>query len=126
MTMRAKETSYGTTQTACYSRSTSRPTVGRRRREDVVREGRPAGRVEEGAGRAGVERGDGSSPGRRRGGDGRANSRNGYGKKQVLTETGKIALEVPRDRLSTFDPQLIAKYQRRFPGFDEKIISMYA
>src|SRR5512144_1188470 len=58
--------------------------------------------------------------------DGRANSRNGYGKKRVLTETGKIALEVPRDRLSTFDPQLIAKYQRRFPGFDEKIISMYA
>src|SRR5512134_3290673 len=51
--------------------------------------------------------------------DGRANSRNGYGKKQVLTETGKIALEVPRDRLSTFDPQLIAKYQRRFPGLDE-------
>ena len=41
-------------------------------------------------------------------------------------ETGKIELEVPRDRLSTFDPQLIAKYQRRFPGFDEKIVSMYA
>jgi putative transposase len=58
--------------------------------------------------------------------DGRANSRNGYGKKRVLTDTGKIDLEVPRDRLSTFDPQLIAKYQRRFPGFDEKIISMYA
>lgn len=46
--------------------------------------------------------------------------------KRVLTESGRIALEVPRDRLSTFDPQLIAKYQRRFPGFDEKIISMYA
>lgn len=46
--------------------------------------------------------------------------------KQVLTETGTFSLEVPRDRLSTFDPQLIAKYQRRFPGFDEKIISMYA
>lgn len=58
--------------------------------------------------------------------DGRTNSRNGYGKKQVLTETGTIPLEVPRDRLSTFDPQLIAKYQRRFPGFDEKIVSMYA
>jgi phosphotransacetylase len=43
MTMRAKETSYGTTQTACYSRSTSRPTAGRHRREDGVREGRPAG-----------------------------------------------------------------------------------
>ena len=46
--------------------------------------------------------------------------------KTVLTGTGKLALDIPRDRLSTFDPQLIAKYQRRFPGFDEKIISMYA
>jgi putative transposase len=58
--------------------------------------------------------------------DGSRNSRNGYGRKTVLTDTGKIAIEVPRDRLSTFDPQLIAKYQRRFPGFDGKIISMYA
>src|SRR5512134_1023362 len=58
--------------------------------------------------------------------DGRGNSRNGYGRKTVLTDTGKIAIAVPRDRLSTFDPQLIAKYQRRFPGFDEKIVSMYA
>ena len=33
---------------------------------------------------------------------------------------------MPRDRQSSFDPQLIAKYQRRFPGFDDKIISMYA
>ena len=54
------------------------------------------------------------------------NRRNGYGKKTVLTDTGHLELEVPRDRLSTFDPQLIAKYQRRFPGFDEKIVSMYA
>ena len=54
------------------------------------------------------------------------NSRNGYGKKTVTTETSRIELDVPRDRQSTFDPQLIAKYQRRFPGFDEKIISMYA
>ena len=58
--------------------------------------------------------------------EGRSNSRNGYGKKTVLTDTGRMELEVPRDRLSTFDPQLIAKYQRRFPGFDEKIVSMYA
>ena len=54
------------------------------------------------------------------------NSRNGYGQKTVVTDTGKIELEIPRDRQSTFDPQLIAKYQRRFPGFDDKIISMYA
>lgn len=54
------------------------------------------------------------------------NSRNGYGRKTVLTGTGKMQLEVPRDRQGAFDPQLIAKYQRRFPGFDDKIISMYA
>jgi len=54
------------------------------------------------------------------------NSRNGYGKKTVTTDTGRIELEIPRDRQSTFDPQLIAKYQRCFPGFDEKIVSMYA
>ena len=58
--------------------------------------------------------------------DGRSNSRNGYGQKTVLTETGRLALDIPRDRQGTFDPQLIAKYQRRFPGFDEKIVSLYA
>src|SRR3712207_1616042 len=57
---------------------------------------------------------------------GAGNSRNGYGRKSVVTDTGgRIALEVPRDRQGSFDPQLIAKYQRRFPGFDEKIVSLY-
>jgi putative transposase len=60
------------------------------------------------------------------GGEGAGNSRNGYGKKTVLTDTGRIDLEVPRDRQASFDPQLIARYQRRFPGFDDKIVSMYA
>jgi putative transposase len=60
------------------------------------------------------------------GGEEAGNSRNGYGRKTVVTDTGRIELEVPRDRRSTFDPQLIAKYQRRFPGFDDKIVSMYA
>src|SRR5918998_775217 len=60
-------------------------------------------------------------------GDGGAgNSRNGYGRKSVITDTGRIELEVPRDRQASFDPHLIAKYQRRFPGFDDKIVSMYA
>ena len=54
------------------------------------------------------------------------NRRNGYGKKTVITDSGRIDLAVPRDRQARFDPQLIAKYQRRFPGFDDKIISMYA
>jgi putative transposase len=44
----------------------------------------------------------------------------------VLTETGKLELEIPRDRRATFDPQQIARYQRRFPGFNDKIVSMYA
>ena len=54
------------------------------------------------------------------------NSRNGYGRKTVITDSGKIEIDVPRDRAGSFDPQLIAKYQRRFPGFDDKIVSMYA
>jgi len=54
------------------------------------------------------------------------NHRNGYSKKTVITDTGQVDLEIPRDRRGTFEPQLIAKYQRRFPGFDDKIISMYA
>jgi putative transposase len=58
--------------------------------------------------------------------NGSSNSRNGYGKKTVLTENGSVELNIPRDRQSSFDPQLLAKYQRRFPGFDDKIISMYA
>ncbi len=58
--------------------------------------------------------------------EGVGNSRNGYGRKTVTTDSGKFDLDVPRDRNSSFDPQLIGKYQRRFPGFDEKITSMYA
>ena len=54
------------------------------------------------------------------------NHRNGYSKKTVITDTGQVDQEIPRDRRGTFEPQLIAKYQRRFPGFDDKIISMYA
>jgi putative transposase len=58
--------------------------------------------------------------------EGRANSRNGYGRKTLITDSGKLPISVPRDRLSTFDPQLIAKYRRRLPGFDDKVVSMYA
>ena len=43
----------------------------------------------------------------------------------MTTETGRIELKIPRDQQATFDPQLIAKHQRRFPGFDDKIVSMY-
>ncbi|WP_238294361.1 transposase, partial [Methylobacterium longum] len=59
-------------------------------------------------------------------GEDAGNTRNGYGRKTVTTETGRIELAIPRDRQATFDPQLIARYQRRFPGFDDKIVSLYA
>jgi putative transposase len=45
--------------------------------------------------------------------------------KMLLTEQGKIPIEVPRDRVGTFEPKLVKKHQRRFDGFDEKILSMY-
>ena len=57
---------------------------------------------------------------------GKSNHRNGYSKKTVLTETSKIDIKVPRNREGSFDPKLIARCQRRFPGFHEKIVSMYA
>jgi len=58
--------------------------------------------------------------------EGAINRRNGSSKKTILTGTSKVMLDVPRDRAGTFDPKLIAKYQRRFPDFDDKIVSMYA
>jgi len=58
--------------------------------------------------------------------EGQTNRRNGRSRKTVLTGTSKAPLDIPRDRSGTFDPKLIAKYQRRFPDFDDKIISLSA
>jgi putative transposase len=60
--------------------------------------------------------------------DGRnsGNSRNGHGHKKLLTGEGEVELEVPRDRSGTFEPKLVRKRQRRLPGFDDKVISLYA
>jgi transposase-like protein len=57
---------------------------------------------------------------------GRGNHRNGRSGKTVLTDEGALRIEVPRDRAGSFEPQLIPKHERRFPGFDDKIVSMYA
>src|ERR1051326_77087 len=54
------------------------------------------------------------------------NSRNGSTSKVVQGEFGEIQIETPRDRNSTFEPQILKKHQRRFDGFDDKILSMYA
>ena len=54
------------------------------------------------------------------------NRRNGRSKKTVRNETGDLTIATPRDRDGSFEPQLIEKYQRRVPGFDEKILALYA
>ena len=57
---------------------------------------------------------------------GQANHRNGSTPKTVLTDDGALPLEIPRDRAGTFAPQLVPKGVRRLPGFDAKVISLYA
>lgn len=56
----------------------------------------------------------------------RGNTRNGKSQKTLKGEFGELELETPRDRKATFDPQIVAKGQTRWTGFDDKIISMYA
>src|SRR5438876_6332391 len=58
--------------------------------------------------------------------DDTTNHRNGTGGKTVLTDDGPLAIDVPRDREGTFEPRLIAKHERRFTGFDDKILALYA
>lgn len=54
------------------------------------------------------------------------NRRNGHSQKTVQGDMGELRLDTPRDRDGTFEPQLIAKHQRRVAGFDEKILALYA
>jgi putative transposase len=58
--------------------------------------------------------------------DDTTNHRNGTSEKTVLTDDGPLTLDVPRDRDSSFEPRLVAKHDRRFTGFDDKIIALYA
>jgi transposase-like protein len=67
----------------------------------------------------------GYPPGGRRSED-TTNHRNGTGGKTVLTDDGPLAIDVPRDREGTFEPRFIPKHERRFTGFDDKILALYA
>ena len=55
-----------------------------------------------------------------------ANRRNGRSRKTLRADLGEMTIATPRDRDGTFEPQLVGKYQRHVPGFDEKILAMYA
>ena len=59
-------------------------------------------------------------------GRGSGNSRNGRSRKTLKGDFGQVEIEVPRDRQGEFEPQIVGKHQRRFSGFDDKILSMYA
>jgi putative transposase len=54
------------------------------------------------------------------------NTRNGKSQKTLKGDFGELPIEVPRDRHSSFEPQLIPKHQTRWTGFDDKILSLYA
>jgi len=54
------------------------------------------------------------------------NSRNGHSSKRIITDEDQLDIKVPRDRKGKFEPKIIPKNQKRFNGFDDKIISMYS
>ena len=59
-------------------------------------------------------------------GRGSGNSGNGRSRKKLKGDFGEVEIEVPRDREGEFEPKIVGKHQRRFTGFDDKILSMYA
>ena len=59
-------------------------------------------------------------------GDNSGNSRNGYSKKKILTQDQQVELNIPRDRNSEFEPEIVPKYAKRLPLFNDQIISLYS
>jgi putative transposase len=57
---------------------------------------------------------------------GTGNARNGSTSKTLITEHGPVQVDTPRDRNGSFEPQIVRKRQRRFEGFDEKILALYS
>jgi len=58
--------------------------------------------------------------------EGSDNYRNGFSNKKVISNSDQIDIQVPRDREGNYEPQILPKHQRRFDGFDDKILAMYA
>jgi transposase-like protein len=59
-------------------------------------------------------------------GNNSGDSRNGHTEKKVLTENQEVTVQIPGDRNGTFEPQIIGKYQKRVPLFNDQVISMYS
>ena len=59
-------------------------------------------------------------------GNAEGNARNGKSRKVLKGDFGEMPIEVPRDRQGSFEPQIVPKHQRRWNGFDERILSLYA
>jgi len=57
---------------------------------------------------------------------GAGNTRNGTSPKTLITEHGRVGIDAPRDRDGSFEPKIVKKRQRRFEGFDDKILALYA
>jgi putative transposase len=57
---------------------------------------------------------------------GSGNTRNGTSSKTLATEHGRVRIDAPRDREGSFEPKIVRKGQRRFAGFDDKIIALYS
>src|SRR6202020_2595136 len=57
---------------------------------------------------------------------GAGNTRNGSTPKRLITESGEVRIHTPRDRAGSFEPQIVRKRQRRFEGFDDKILALYS
>lgn len=58
--------------------------------------------------------------------EGQTNRRNGTSGKRLRTKHGELAIQVPRDREGSFEPQIVPKHQRHFDGFDDQILALYA
>ena len=56
----------------------------------------------------------------------RGTQRNGTTPKTLITEHGKVGIDAPRDRDGSFEPKIVRKRQRRFVGFDDKILALYS
>ena len=103
--------------------------AGARTEEEIVGPGGVLAQSDEAAGGAGAAGGADRAPGLRADQEppgGTGNTRNGSTAKTLATEQGPVEIKTPRDRKASFEPQLVRKGQRRFEGFDDKILALYA